>query len=89
MVLLECGSSQQLTRRDIKDRELELEKKLLSYNEALSTNKQLRTQINHLRKERSLFDKIYYNLETEIMKKKERLLELIEDCDAKEHAKRK
>lgn len=78
-----------LIRRDIKDRELELEKKLLSYNEALSANKQLRTQINHLRKERSLFDKIYYNLETEIMKKKERLLELIEECDSKERAKRK
>jgi hypothetical protein len=68
--------------------ESELEKKLLGYNEAMSNNKNLRGQINHLRKERSLFDKIYYNLEMDIMKKKQELMGLIEECDQKELEKK-
>ena len=75
-------------RRDVRDREYELEKNLLSYNEALSTNKTLRKQINDLRKERSLFDKVYYNLEMDIMKKKKKLMDLIEDADKKEKVKK-
>lgn len=76
-----------LQRREIKDKEGELEKNLQSYNEALSSNKNLRMQINHLRKERSLYDKIYYNLEMDIMKKKKKLMSLIKEADIKDAAK--
>jgi hypothetical protein len=76
-----------LHRREIKDKEGELEKNLQSYNEALSSNKNLRMQINHLRKERSLYDKIYYNLEMDIMKKKKKLMSLIKEADIKDAAK--
>jgi len=78
-----------IRRRSIKEKEYELEKNRLSFNEALSTNKALRKQINDLRKERSLFDKIYYNLEMDIMKKKDRLMKLIEEADKKDHQKNK
>jgi len=44
-------------------------------------------QINHLRKERSLYDKIYYNLEMDIMKKKKKLMSLIKEADIKDAAK--
>jgi hypothetical protein len=66
-----------------------LEKKLQRYNEALANNKSLRNQINHLRKERSLYDKIYYNLEMDIMRKKEELMLLIEEADNMEKEKMK
>ena len=46
-------------------------------------------QINHLRKERSLYDKIYYNLEMDIMKKKKKLMGLIKEADIKEATKNK
>jgi hypothetical protein len=46
-------------------------------------------QINHMRKERSLYDKIYYNLEKDIMKKKEELIGLIREVRKKEEEKNK
>jgi hypothetical protein len=42
-----------------------------------------------LRKERSLYDKIYYNLEMDIMRKKEELMSLIEEADNMEVEKHK
>lgn len=73
--------------RQIKEKERELEKNLQNFNEVHSNNKNLRMQINHLRKERSLYDKIYYNLEKDIMKKKSRLIGLIRQVDIKSEAK--
>jgi hypothetical protein len=73
--------------RQIKQKEYELEKKLQRYNEALANNKHLRNQINSLRKERTLYDKIYNNLELDIMNKKNELLKLIEISDKLEAKK--
>lgn len=67
--------------------EYEKEKKLQRYNEALANNKHLRNHINHLRKERSLYDKIFYNLELQILRKKKTLLKLIEETDMIEKRK--
>ena len=75
--------------REIREKEGVLEKNLQAFNEAHSSNKNLRSQINHLRKERSLYDKVYYNLEMDIMKKKERLMKLIAEADKKEAARRR
>jgi DNA repair exonuclease SbcCD ATPase subunit len=75
--------------RQIKEKEGELEKNLQNFNEVHSKNKNLRMQINHLRKERSLYDKIYYNLEKDIMKKKEKLIQLIRIVDQREAEKLK
>jgi hypothetical protein len=75
--------------RKIKEKEAELEKHLQNFNETHSSNKNLRMQINHLRKERSLYDKIYYNLEKDIMKKKEELICLIREVRKKEDEKKK
>lgn len=73
--------------RNIKEKERELEKNLQNFNEVHSNNKNLRMQINHLRKERSLYDKIYYNLEKDIMKKKAKLINLIKQVDIKSEEK--
>ena len=84
------GKKLKLTKinsRQIKQKEYELEKKLQRYNEALANNKNLRNQINSLRKERTLYDKIYNNLELDIMNKKNELLKLIEVSDKLEEKK--
>jgi len=81
------GNQSTTLSRQIKQKEYELEKKLQRYNEALANNKNLRNQINSLRKERTLYDKIYNNLELDIMNKKNELLKLIEVSDKLEEKK--
>lgn len=73
--------------KQIKQKENELDKKLQRYNEALAFNKQLRTQINNLRKERTLYDNIYNQLEVDILNKKNELLNLIEASEKAEKTK--
>lgn len=87
MLLNPDGDKNSALWRRIKEKEAELEKHLQNYNETHSSNKNLRMQINHLRKERSLYDKIYYNLEKDIMKKKEELISLIREVRKKEEEK--
>lgn len=67
--------------KQIKQTKNEISKKIGVLNETNAENKQLRLKINFLRKERTIFDGIYNKLETEILKKKNELLSLIEKKD--------
>lgn len=52
--------------RKIKGLENKLDKSLQKYNEAVAHNKQLREQIDKLRRERVVYDNIYKKLEEEL-----------------------
>eukprot|EP00906_Rhabdomonas_costata_P000380 RCo000500 len=55
-----------------------LDKALVKFNEALHINKQLREQIDSLRRERAVFDTIYKKLERELQEKKKEMAFIIE-----------
>lgn len=59
--------------RKIKSLENKLDKSLQKYNEAIAHNKQLREQIDKLRKERVVYDNIYKKLEEELQARKEEM----------------
>ena len=59
--------------RKIKSLENKLDKSLQKYNEAIAHNKQLREQIDKLRRERVVYDSIYKKLEEELQSKKEEM----------------
>lgn len=50
----------------------------MKFNEALAYNKELRRQIDNLRRERFMFDKIYKKLEEELREKKNQMATIIE-----------
>ena len=49
-------------KRKIKSQEYRLDKLKQKYNQTIAQNKQLKDQIDALRRERVIFDKIYKNL---------------------------
>jgi hypothetical protein len=55
-----------------------LDKALVKFNEALHINKELREQIDSLRRERGVFDTIYKKLERELQEKKKEMAFIIE-----------
>mgnify|MGYP001460891698 CR=1 FL=1 len=55
-----------------------LDKALVKFNEALAHNKQLREEIDNLRRERVVFDNIYRKLERELHDKKKQMSNIIE-----------
>lgn len=59
--------------RKIKGLENKLDKSLQKYNESIAHNKQLREQIDKLRRERVVYDNIYKKLEEELQSKKEEM----------------
>lgn len=63
--------------RKIKSLENKLDKSLQKYNEAIAHNKQLREQIDKLRKERVVYDSIYKKLEEELQSKKEEMKQIV------------
>ena len=50
-------------QKQIRVMENRLDKSLVRFNSALATNAQLRTMIDHLRQERSVFEGIYKKLQ--------------------------
>merc|ERR1711881_634121 len=54
----------------------------MGFNEAVATNKQLRDQIDGLRRERVVFDNIYKKLENELQQKKKEMANIIEQANA-------
>eukprot|EP00662_Eupelagonemidae_sp_cell21_P019141 gene19141-59215_t len=64
--------------KQIKVLENRLDQALVKFNEALSYNKELREQIDNLRRERVVFDGIYKKLEKELHEKKKQMAEIIE-----------
>eukprot|EP01006_Ploeotia_vitrea_P008632 TRINITY_DN20706_c0_g1_i1.p1 TRINITY_DN20706_c0_g1~~TRINITY_DN20706_c0_g1_i1.p1 ORF type:complete len:563 (-),score=120.03 TRINITY_DN20706_c0_g1_i1:100-1788(-) len=64
--------------KQIKVLENRLDKALVKFNEALHINKELREQIDNLRRERGVFDTIYKKLERELQEKKKEMAFIIE-----------
>lgn len=64
--------------RQMKVLENRLDRALVRFNEALHINKQLREQIDNLRRERGVFDAIYKKLERELQEKKKEMAFIIE-----------
>ena len=64
--------------RNIRVLENRLDKSLVKFNESLAHNKQLREQIDNLRRERSVFDNIHKKLERELIEQKKTMAEIIE-----------
>lgn len=52
-----------VVQKQIRVMENRLDKSLVRFNSALATNGQLRTMIDHLRQERSVFEGIYKKLQ--------------------------
>jgi len=67
-----------LVERQIHVLEGRLEKSLVKFNESLRVNRELRAEIDTLRRERSVFDGIYRRLERELQAKKREMAFLIE-----------
>eukprot|EP01062_Namystynia_karyoxenos_P067192 TRINITY_DN61083_c0_g1_i1.p1 TRINITY_DN61083_c0_g1~~TRINITY_DN61083_c0_g1_i1.p1 ORF type:complete len:627 (+),score=302.97 TRINITY_DN61083_c0_g1_i1:90-1883(+) len=68
----------QMVDKQIRVLENRLDQALVKFNEALSYNKDLREQIDNLRRERVVFDGIYKKLEKELHEKKKQMAEIIE-----------
>jgi len=71
----------ELINKQVKILENRLHKALVKFNEALSYNKDLREQIDNLRKERVVFDNIYKKLENALHQKKKKMSQIIEDSN--------
>ncbi|KAG2374138.1 hypothetical protein C9374_010975, partial [Naegleria lovaniensis] len=74
--------SNRLVEKQIKVLENRLDKALVKFNEALTSNKVLRDQIENLRKERVVFDTIYKKMEKELQDKKKEMAKIIELSNA-------
>mmetsp|Transcript_19123 Transcript_19123/g.34605 ORF Transcript_19123/g.34605 Transcript_19123/m.34605 type:complete len:509 (-) Transcript_19123:223-1749(-) len=80
--------SQAVLKR-IKLLENRLEKAYVKFNQSQTHNKQLREQINNLRRERIMFESIHANLERELLKLRKDMAELIQMANATFEAKEK
>mmetsp|Transcript_34637 Transcript_34637/g.43729 ORF Transcript_34637/g.43729 Transcript_34637/m.43729 type:complete len:523 (-) Transcript_34637:275-1843(-) len=67
--------------KQIKVLENRLDKALVKFNESLAANKQLRQQIDTLRRERVVFDGIYKKLERELHEKRKEMAAIIKDSN--------
>jgi len=75
------GTSSDSLGKEIKKLERTLDKTLQKHNEILAENRQLKEEIDHLRRERVTFDKIYKKLEGELQEKKKTLGEVFESSE--------
>merc|ERR1719453_764882 len=64
--------------KQIRVLEHRLHRALVKFNEAIAANKDLREEIDNLRRERVVFDGIYKKLQHELAEKKKRMAEIIE-----------
>ena len=68
----------QAIAKQIKVLEHRLHRALVKFNEAIAANKDLREEIDNLRRERVVFDGIYKKLQLELAEKKKKMAEIIE-----------
>lgn len=68
--------------KQIKILENRLDKANQKFNEAISVNKNLRQQIDSLRRERVIFDNLYKKLEKELHDKRKKMAEIIETANS-------
>jgi hypothetical protein len=73
----------------IKLLENRLEKAYVKYNQSITHNKQLREQINNLRRERIMFESIHSNLERELAKLKRDMADMIQQANSAFEAREK
>merc|ERR1712203_841621 len=59
-----------------------LDKSLQKFNESVGVNKELRDMIDSLRRERVVFDNIYFKLDKEFEQKKKEMANIIEQANA-------
>merc|ERR1712178_512164 len=69
-------------QKQIRILENRLDKALQKFNEAIAANRNLREQIDTLRRERVVFDDIYRKLENELQQKKKEMANIIEQANA-------
>ncbi|OQR85349.1 Outer Dynein Arm Docking Complex, partial [Thraustotheca clavata] len=67
-----------MINKQIRILENRLDKSLIKFNEALAQNKQLREEIDNLRRERMIFDNIYRKLEKDHNERKKQMANIIE-----------
>jgi len=60
---------------------------MVKFNDSLTRNRELREQIDNLRRERLVFDSIYKKLERELNEKKTQMAEVIEVSNASYEAR--
>eukprot|EP00939_MAST-03C_sp_MAST-3C-sp1_P005226 g5226.t1 len=70
--------TQRLTQKQITILENRLDKSLVKFNNALAENKDLRGNIDNLRRERVVFDEIYQKMSRNLENKKKDMAEIIE-----------
>merc|ERR1719198_696228 len=69
-------------QKQIRILENRLDRELQKFNEAIAANRNLREQIDTLRRERVVFDDIYKKLENELHSKKKEMANIIEQANA-------
>ena len=67
-----------MIEKQIRILENRLDKALIRFSEAVSSNKQLRQEIDDLRRERVVFESVYKRLERELQEKKKQMTDTIE-----------
>ena len=68
----------QAVNKQIKVLEHRLHRALVKFNEAIAANKELREEIDNLRRERVVFDGIYKKLQLDLSERKKKMAEIIE-----------
>ncbi|EAR98848.2 outer dynein arm docking complex protein, putative (macronuclear) [Tetrahymena thermophila SB210] len=72
-------------QKKIKSMHMKLDYLKKKYNESLANNDSLKDEINHLRREKNIFDNIYIELKQELHEKKEQLKKVLQESqNAKE-----
>jgi chromosome segregation ATPase len=66
-----ADSDPAVLQKKIKSMHLKLGFLKKKYNESLASNEEFKEQINHLRREKNIFDNIYVELKAELAEKKE------------------
>lgn len=74
--------NQAMVQKQIKILENRLDQALVKFNQALAKNKELREEIDDLRRERVVFDNIYRKLEGELSERKRQMANVIEQSNA-------
>ena len=67
--------------KQVKVLEHRLHRSLIKFNETISSNKELREEIDNLRRERVIFDNVYAKTQGELQKKKQQMAEVIESAN--------
>eukprot|EP01017_Pseudomicrothorax_dubius_P048784 TRINITY_DN8950_c0_g3_i4.p1 TRINITY_DN8950_c0_g3~~TRINITY_DN8950_c0_g3_i4.p1 ORF type:complete len:476 (+),score=174.56 TRINITY_DN8950_c0_g3_i4:212-1639(+) len=73
--------NQSALTKQIKILEARLDKANQKFNEAIATNKHLRSEIDSLRRERVIFDNLYKKLERELHEKRKHMADIIESAN--------